>query len=776
MRSYLGLIPISAKIRRRSNRMTILCIMISVFLVTAIFSITDMFMRIESGELLDKHGNWHIKLENISQDIAEEIRLRPDVTALGWAEAYNTDASEPYYIGEKKAALYGTDSTYMTQLVNAIEEGTYPQEDNQVILSSNAQYALHVKVGDYVELQTPETTIEVQVSGFGSDDKDAYQGQNYLVAVYMTQNAFSDLMQKNGISSNPTCYVQFQTAAKASDAVSEIREQYHLSESDSSENTALMALSGKSNSKTVKRMYGMAAGVAGLVLLAGVLMISGSMNSNVAQRAKFFGMMRCIGASRQQIIRYVRMEALNWCKTAVPIGLIAGILVSWGICAFLHYGIGREFLNMPVFRLSPVGLVCGTLMGIVTVLLAAQLPARKASKVSPMAAVSGNTKQGHSVQHPAKLKRGRVETTLGRFHATASRKNWFLMTASFSLSIILFFCFSIGLKFANCLLPSLRKWQPDIVLNGYANERVLSRSLSDTIASIPGVAHIYGCSYIENVPVTASREEIQTVNLVSYSDFLMDSVKDSVVQGDISDIYGDSHQVMTFMDKDNPLKVGDTVKIAGNEVEITGMVSSGLFSGSCSIICSPETFERLTGEQNYSLIGIQLNKDATDETVLQISDMADTNVIFSDMRESNYQDKATYLATVFIVYSFLAIVAMITVFNIINSISMSVIARTKQYGTMRAIGMDSRQLIRMIAAEAFTYAISGLIVGSGIGIICNYYLYTRLITQYFGMVWKLPVGMLIMVLLFDLASAVAAVYAPAKRICNMAITENINEL
>ena len=70
-----------------------------------------------------------------------------------------------------------------------------------------------------------------------------------------------------------------------------------------------------------------------LILAAGVLMISGSINSSVAQRTQFFGMMRCIGMSRKQIIRFVRLEALNWCKTAVPIGLILGILCSWGLCA-----------------------------------------------------------------------------------------------------------------------------------------------------------------------------------------------------------------------------------------------------------------------------------------------------------------------------------------------------------------------------------------------------------------------------------------------------------
>ncbi len=83
-------------------------------------------------------------------------------------------------------------------------------------------------------------------------------------------------------------------------------------------------------------------------------------------------MMRCIGASRQQIIRYVRLEALNWCKTAVPVGLVTGTAIEWGICAFLRYGIGGEFAAMPVFALSPVGLISGAVVGIVTVLLAAQ--------------------------------------------------------------------------------------------------------------------------------------------------------------------------------------------------------------------------------------------------------------------------------------------------------------------------------------------------------------------------------------------------------------------
>ena len=56
MKSYLSLIPISAKVHRRQNRMTILCIIFAVFLVTAVFSITDICARMERQRLLAKHG------------------------------------------------------------------------------------------------------------------------------------------------------------------------------------------------------------------------------------------------------------------------------------------------------------------------------------------------------------------------------------------------------------------------------------------------------------------------------------------------------------------------------------------------------------------------------------------------------------------------------------------------------------------------------------------------------------------------------------------------
>lgn len=82
MRSYLSLIPISAKVHRRQNRMTLLCIIFAVFLVTAIFSMADMGVRMEKQALLNKHGNYSMQLNQVSEDAAKQIGAKSDVEIM----------------------------------------------------------------------------------------------------------------------------------------------------------------------------------------------------------------------------------------------------------------------------------------------------------------------------------------------------------------------------------------------------------------------------------------------------------------------------------------------------------------------------------------------------------------------------------------------------------------------------------------------------------------------------------------------------------------------
>ena len=777
MKSYLSLIPISAKVRKRQNRMTVLCIIISVFLVTAIFSVADMMIRTESDFMISNHGNWHIAIKNISQNNADEISNRSDVTAVGVASQFNFEGEQPYRVNEKRTVLYGTDEVYITQISNGIVEGTFPANDEEVMLTPNSVTALGVQLGDSVTLHTPAGDRTFTISGFGTDDESYYNNQTYLIGSYLTQSAFTSVMAQNGVTNNElTYYVQFESAAKAANAITELQTQYQLSDGSISENTGVMGMAGQSNNTAMQSMYGLAAILFVLVLLAGILMISGSMNSIIAQRTQFFGMLRCIGASRQQIIRFVRLEALNWCKTAVPIGVVFGTIISWIICATLHYGIGGEFSTTPVFQISPVGLISGVVVGVVTVFLAAQSPAKRAAKVSPISAVSGNVANKSSVKHAIKFSLGKIDNSLGIHHAVEKKKNWFLMTASFALTIMLVFSFSVILDFAKQLVPSLSVTSADIALSSYANKMDIERSLVDEIKKIDGVANAYGSSYVENIPATSSRAGIDHINIVSYDDTLLDYSKGSIAQGSLDTVYGNSNKVATVFNRNNSLHIGDTIQLAGEEVEITCALSQGLFGDDLIIICSQETFDRIMGGTKYGLIGIQLDSNATEETIAEIRSLENDDIIITDQREGNKQNNATYWAARIVCYGFLAIIGVISLFNIVNSISMSVSARIKQYGAMRAVGMDNRQLKRMISAEAYTYAISGLIVGCGIGLPLSRFLYNRLITHYFGIEWRFPILWFGIVVAFIFISAIVSVYAPAKGIRNMSITATINEL
>lgn len=775
MKSYLSLIPISAKVRRRQNRMTILCIVIAVFLVSAIFSVADMMLRTQMNRTAGKDGSWHLQIAGITQSQAEQLAQQSDVMFVGAGAVFNEGGEEDYRLNGKRVVLYGCDVQFLRVNRAVAFAGTFPEHDGEVLLGKGAARIFGVAIGDSVTLKLPDgQSRTLTVTGIGGVDESYYGMQFALVDIYLPQETFEELLTGQGETLPQTVYdLQYTSAAKAAKALPQLRQQY--GEDAVHENLNVMGSAGQSNSTAFRTVYGMAGVLFVLVLLAGVLMISGTMNSNIAQRTRFFGMMRCLGMSKQQVVRFVRMEALNWCRIAVPIGLVLGTFSSWAVCGALRYGIGGEFATTPVFRLSPGGLCAGAVVGVVTVLLAAQAPAKRAAEVSPVAAASGN-EQAATVHRAANFGSGRTETALGIYHATASKKNWFLITASFALSIVLALGFTVILQFASLLLPSLAPWQADVLYNGYDNELVLPDTMAQQLRRMPGVAHVWGCTGLVHVPASSDRNNVEQVTFCSYDDFMLESSKSMVVKGRMAKTSGADNEVMTMYNKTNPIRVGDTITVNDVPLTVVGAFSQGVFSDDVTIIAPEVLFRRVAGEQNYNMIGVQLDRTASDETVLELAAFSSDQIVVQDLRESNRQDRGTYYAARIVLYGFLAIIGCISLLNIVNSISVSVSARMKQYGILRAIGMDDAQLRRMVSAEAGTYAVSGLVVGIALGLVLNRMLYTRLITHYFGAAWQLPWGCLAVIVVVVLAAVVLAVYNPVRRILMQPITATISEL
>lgn len=775
MKSYLSLIPISAKVHRRQSRMTRICIILAVFLVTSIFSLLEMWTNGQTMAMRSNHGDWHIILQNMSEDEAKQIIDSSDVAYSSWYDDINVNADQGYYINGKNAVLYGIEETYVTDIMKYPLEGSYPQNEKEVALSADAKELFNVQIGDNIILNTPAGDFNYTISGFYEDDEDF----NDIIdgtCMYMCRATFDEVRSLNGLESMSRFYVRFKNENGLKKTIANIKEQYSLTSENVSENTPVLSLLGASTNESINALYPLAVACFVIILIAGIFMISSCMNSNVAQRTKFFGMMRCIGASKQQIVRFVRLEALNWCKTAIPIGCALGTVTCWVSCAVLKFIVKGEWVDMPLFSVSINGILCGAAVGIITVFIAAQSPAKQASKVSPVAAISGNTGVSGKIVHAANTKFLKVETSLGIHHATGAKKNLILMTGSFALTIMLFLTFSACLDIVHKLLPSVSDFTPDITIASQDDSNSIDPSLAEEISEIPGIESVFGMMYSIECPAEINGNA-ETVDLYSYGDTMMNSFKKSVISGDMSKIYGNSKYVLAVYSEYTTLNVGDKVKIGDEELEIGCVVSEGVgsVSGSAVVVCSEETYTRLTGEQDYAMVGVVLEKDVSEMAVNKIYDLAEGNII-ADSREKNSEVSGSYWVFRIAAYSFLAIISLITILNIMNSVSMGVSARIKQYGVMRAVGMGSRQVTKMIAAEAATYSICGTVAGVVLGLLLHHLIYVKVVITHFGGIWKIPFTSIAIILLLVIFSCVISVYAPAKRIRNMAITETINEL
>ena len=102
MKHYLDLVPISAKVHRKQNRMSIFCIILAVFLITAIFGMADMFIRSQIIQAKIDNGDFHITVQGITDEEARLIKKRPDVKAAARYGVLNFNDDKGYTISDKK--------------------------------------------------------------------------------------------------------------------------------------------------------------------------------------------------------------------------------------------------------------------------------------------------------------------------------------------------------------------------------------------------------------------------------------------------------------------------------------------------------------------------------------------------------------------------------------------------------------------------------------------------------------------------------------------------
>lgn len=283
-----------------------------------------------------------------------------------------------------------------------------------------------------------------------------------------------------------------------------------------------------------------------------------------------------------------------------------------------------------------------------------------------------------------------------------------------------------------------------------------------------------------NLSITSAHGDAK-INLISYDENQFKWAKQELVSGNINTVINKNNTVLVVHSDNSNLQVGDTFTIktahGKNTVYVAGVLSNSSFVSEANIqtvICSEQTFQGLTGEQGYSVIDMQLARNASEDTVTQLRRLTSSEQIFSDRREANSGAKAAYYSFALFIYGFLVIIASITVFNIINSMNNSVSNRKNRYGVMKAIGMTGKQLHHMVIVEAATYAICGCLAGLIISLPIHRLIFQMMITSKWGLNWQVPFGMLAIIIGITILSTVLSVIRPVKTLNKMSVTDIVN--
>ncbi len=780
MKSYLGLIPQYERIHRRNNRISVLCITLSVCLVMAIFSMADMAMRSQKNYFIKTNGEYHVALRDVGQETAEAVSARIDVALSGWV--YQGSAG---VLSDMPVSFAGASEGTMEALTEMdMTEGTYPVLPDEALLNESAMERLGLTIGDNVTVTIPGGGQKrYRITGVLRDMGSMLKAD--ICGMALSEEGFLAIGDEDA-AEGTTYRIRFRDGARIQRAIEEIKEQYGLSDSQISENTALLGLMGQSESNIMQALYLIAAILVLLVLIAGTVMISASFHTNVLERIQFYGLLRCLGASRGQVRHFVILQGLRQSARGVPMGLLAGQIATWAACLLLKSVSGDRFSEVPLFEVSIVGIMAGILVGFLIVLLASLSPAKKAAKVSPVTAINGSSQLAQN-RHAANTKLFRVETGMGVFHALSGKKNLFLMTCSFAISIMLFLAFQVMVVFLDQGMPALAPWAGDL---SAASAGGMDPSVIEEIEAIGGVERAFGRMEYGGLSVS-SEAESGTAALVSYEEKQFGWAGEELNRGDMDAVCGGTTDILVSYRDGMLWQVGDVVTLHAplgeRQVRIAGILSAT--NASCPagslgyIICSEELFTESVGAVGYAAIDIQLGGGGrpledgkaadSDGTVSAIRSLLPADCTLADKRLSNEESQSSYYTGAVFIYGFLIIIALITVFNIFNSMNASVAARTRQYGVMRSIGMGTGQLYRMIAAEAATYAVLGCIAGCVLGLPLNKMMFQFLIADKWGIGWRLPAPSLALIVILCFGSAALAIRRPIRKIRRLSIVDTI---
>ncbi|MFF0445555.1 ABC transporter permease [Streptomyces sp. NPDC004609] len=269
----------------------------------------------------------------------------------------------------------GQDSAY------DFTQGSGPVKDGQIALDKTSADKGEYKVGDTVRVATTGPVQEFTLAGVFTTEDGAVNAGGSLV-LFDTAVA-QKLYLKPGYFQDITVTA---TPGTSDASVLAAVEPLLPAGAEAQTGKALADQEAKDIKSEMSNLNTMLLAFAGIALFVGIFLIANTFTMLVAQRTRELALMRAVGASRRQVKRSVILEALVVGALASLVGFVVGLGLAVGLRSLVS-SIGAKIPNGPLI-ISPTAVLAALAVGVLVTVLAAWLPARRAAKIPPVAAMS----------------------------------------------------------------------------------------------------------------------------------------------------------------------------------------------------------------------------------------------------------------------------------------------------------------------------------------------------------------------------------------------------
>ncbi|WP_099303776.1 ABC transporter permease [Bacillus sp. Marseille-P3800] len=525
-----------------------------------------------------------------------------------------------------------------------------------------------------------------------------------------------------------------------------------------------------------------------IIVIGSISLIFNAFAISVSERSKQLGMLSSVGATKRQKRNSVYFEGLIIGFISIPIGLVAGFV---GLAITFYFindmfqttmGISEELYVV----IKPMAVLIAIAVSSLTIFFSSYIPARRASRISAIDAI----RQSNDVKLTKKtIKTSRFTTWLFGMEAELALKNlkrnkkrYYITVFSLIISIVLFLSVTF---FTSTMTQSITLTQqdPQYDLSVYSsegtsdyeqllNDEDVMDSVRDT--QIARELQLIGQPRVEQIPERMNEQfqeleataesftfNVRAIGLdeASYTDMienakqtgeqrLPDHTPAIVVEtiqypDDEAGQYVETTAIDTEIGDTLSLEVYDWEKeeeVSIDSVEVVGLTDElplnvgNLYLGDVVLIIEQKRLNQLLTETNEFEPDdgtLYLKSEHPNETEAAIDSIGNERLGIWNQYERVESDlQMVFVLSVF-TYGFIALITLISVANIFNTISTGVGLRKKELAMYRSIGMTPRSFRKMIRFESLFYGINALAIGLPVSFGVMYLMYRTMLGSFY---------------------------------------------